>query len=84
MMRPCLPVLAASVLLSAAVARPLAAQPGAAQPPADGAAVFKGQCATCHDGAAGSRAPAPDQLKGRTPESIIAALTGGAMRYQGL
>lgn len=50
----------------------------------DGAAVFKADCATCHDGAAGSRAPAPEQLRARTPESIIAALTGGAMRYQGL
>jgi polyvinyl alcohol dehydrogenase (cytochrome) len=50
----------------------------------DGAAVFRSNCVTCHDGAAASRAPAPEQLKARTPESIIAALTGGAMRYQGL
>ncbi len=51
---------------------------------ADGATVFRGNCVTCHDGAAASRAPAPEQLRARSPESIIAALTGGAMRYQGL
>lgn len=50
----------------------------------DGAGVFRGNCATCHDGAATSRAPSPEQLHARSPESIIAALTGGAMRYQGL
>ncbi len=50
----------------------------------DGAGVFRGNCATCHDGAATSRAPSPEQLRARSPESIIAALTGGAMRYQGL
>lgn len=60
-----------------------AARPAKAQTP-DGAAIFRANCATCHDGAAGSRAPARDQLQARTPESIIAALTGGAMRYQGL
>jgi polyvinyl alcohol dehydrogenase (cytochrome) len=51
---------------------------------ADGAGVFRASCATCHEGAAGSRAPTADQLKDRTPEQIIDALTGGAMRYQGL
>jgi polyvinyl alcohol dehydrogenase (cytochrome) len=50
----------------------------------DGSAIFTSRCASCHDGAATSRAPAPDQLKSRSPESIIDALTGGAMRYQGL
>lgn len=59
------------------------AAPARAQAP-DGAAIFRTGCATCHDGVASSRAPAPDQLKARSPESIIAALTGGAMRYQGL
>jgi polyvinyl alcohol dehydrogenase (cytochrome) len=50
----------------------------------DGSAVFTKNCAMCHDGAATSRAPAPEQLKSRSPESIVDALTGGAMRYQGL
>lgn len=61
----------------------LAAHPASAQTP-DGAGLFRSNCATCHDGAATSRAPSPEQLKARTPESIISALTGGAMRYQGL
>src|SRR6187397_1318808 len=50
----------------------------------DGSSVFTKNCVVCHDGAAGSRAPAPEQLKSRSPESIVDALTGGAMRYQGL
>ncbi len=69
------------LLTAAAVAA--CASPSAAQT-ADGSAVFRDSCATCHDGAATSRAPAPEQLRERSPESIIAALTGGAMRYQGL
>lgn len=75
-----------SLMASAvAVACLTAAGPALAQvPPPDGAAIFKSSCATCHDGASTSRAPAPEQLKARSPESIIAALTGGAMRYQGL
>jgi polyvinyl alcohol dehydrogenase (cytochrome) len=73
--------LAISVVLAAALIVVAAAS---AQAQADGAAVFRSNCATCHDAAATSRAPAPDQLKERSPESIIAALTGGAMRYQGL
>jgi polyvinyl alcohol dehydrogenase (cytochrome) len=51
---------------------------------ADGSAVFHTYCVQCHDGAADSRAPAPEQLRGIAPESIVDALTGGAMRYQGL
>jgi len=54
----------------------------AAQPP-DGAAIFARDCATCHDGAAGSRAPAPEILKQRSPEAILSALTAGGMRPQG-
>ena len=50
----------------------------------EGSTVFTDRCVTCHNGAAGSRAPAADQLKERSPEQIIDALTGGAMRYQGL
>lgn len=50
----------------------------------DGSTVFQSHCVECHDGDPESRAPAPDQLRGRSPESIVDALTGGAMRYQGL
>jgi polyvinyl alcohol dehydrogenase (cytochrome) len=53
-----------------------------AQPP-DGAAIFARDCATCHDGATGSRAPAPDILRQRSPEAILTALTAGGMRPQG-
>jgi polyvinyl alcohol dehydrogenase (cytochrome) len=49
----------------------------------DGAAIFARDCSSCHDGAAGSRAPAPDVLKRRSPEAILSALTAGAMRPQG-
>ncbi|HEY1306118.1 MAG TPA: PQQ-binding-like beta-propeller repeat protein [Vicinamibacterales bacterium] len=49
----------------------------------DGAQVFQRSCATCHNGAADSRAPAPDALKARTPQAIIDALMTGAMRPQG-
>lgn len=65
-------------VLTASVASPVFAQR------ADGPAVFKDHCVSCHDGAAGSRAPAQEQLRERSPEQIIDALTGGAMRYQGL
>src|SRR6266851_8943734 len=54
----------------------------AAQAP-NGAAIFARQCASCHDGAAGSRAPGPDLLRHRSPEAILAALTAGGMRPQG-
>jgi polyvinyl alcohol dehydrogenase (cytochrome) len=49
----------------------------------DGAAIFARNCASCHDGADGSRAPSPDVLKRRSPEAILAALTAGGMRPQG-
>jgi polyvinyl alcohol dehydrogenase (cytochrome) len=54
----------------------------AAQSP-DGAAIFARDCATCHDGAAGSRAPSPDLLRRRSPAAILSALTAGGMRPQG-
>jgi polyvinyl alcohol dehydrogenase (cytochrome) len=67
-------------VVAASLALPASAR---AQSP-DGSAIFRATCATCHDGGTATRAPAPEQLKARSPESIIAALTGGAMRYQGL
>ncbi|MGE3471295.1 MAG: PQQ-binding-like beta-propeller repeat protein [Vicinamibacterales bacterium] len=63
---------------------PLVLASGARAQTPDGAAVYKTHCASCHDGDAGSRAPSPEQLKDRSPAQIIDALTGGAMRYQGL
>jgi polyvinyl alcohol dehydrogenase (cytochrome) len=54
----------------------------AAQAP-NGAAIFARECASCHDGAAGSRAPGPDLLRQRSPEAILTALTAGGMRPQG-
>jgi polyvinyl alcohol dehydrogenase (cytochrome) len=49
----------------------------------DGAAIFSSDCASCHDGSTGSRAPAPDVLRQRSPEAILKALTAGGMRPQG-
>lgn len=51
----------------------------------DGEALYEGACSQCHDTpAAGSRAPAKEALRDRSPEAIVDALTGGAMRYQGI
>src|SRR5437763_1508377 len=51
----------------------------------DGAALYDAACAACHDTpAAGSRAPSKEALRDRSPEAVVDALTGGAMRYQGL
>ncbi|HEX5110108.1 MAG TPA: PQQ-binding-like beta-propeller repeat protein [Vicinamibacterales bacterium] len=49
----------------------------------DGAKVFADRCASCHSGAADSRAPALETLRARTPAAIIEALVNGAMRPQG-
>jgi polyvinyl alcohol dehydrogenase (cytochrome) len=66
------------VLLAVIVTAGLSAQ----QAP-DGAAIFASNCASCHDGAPGSRTPAPDVLRQRSPEAILSALTAGGMRPQG-
>jgi polyvinyl alcohol dehydrogenase (cytochrome) len=49
----------------------------------DGENVFKQACASCHNGAPESRAPALDALKVRTPQAVIETLMTGAMRLQG-
>jgi polyvinyl alcohol dehydrogenase (cytochrome) len=49
----------------------------------DGAAVFARACASCHDAAAGSRAPSLDSLRGRSAQAVMDALLTGAMRMQG-
>ena len=53
-----------------------------AQAPA-GEKVFADRCASCHSGAADSRAPAPEVLRTRTPQAIVESLVNGAMRVQG-
>jgi polyvinyl alcohol dehydrogenase (cytochrome) len=50
---------------------------------ARGIAAFEEHCATCHASpAAGSRAPNRESLRQRTPESILDAMTSGAMLEQ--
>jgi polyvinyl alcohol dehydrogenase (cytochrome) len=58
-------------------------QPQSASREPNGTAVFERNCASCHDGATGSRAPSPEVLKRRSPEAILSALTAGGMRPQG-
>src|SRR3954454_1465872 len=69
----------AALIALAAVALAKAAEPQAP----DGSAIFARNCASCHDGAEGSRAPSPEVLKRRSPEAILSALTAGGMRPQG-
>jgi polyvinyl alcohol dehydrogenase (cytochrome) len=52
-------------------------------PAPDGAALFAESCSSCHD-AGDPRAPGREALRGRSPQSIVDALTSGSMRYQGL
>jgi polyvinyl alcohol dehydrogenase (cytochrome) len=54
----------------------------AAQAPS-GEQIFRERCATCHTGAADSRAPAPAALATRTTRAIVDSLATGAMRPQG-
>ena len=62
----------------------LFAAPAIAQTPApNGEALFRTDCATCHTGEAGTRAPAPDVLRQRPATAIIEALSNGPMRVQG-
>src|SRR5207247_1662301 len=72
-----------TVTLTLAVAPTLAIVLAAAQQAPDGAVIFARDCASCHDGADGSRAPKPDVLRQRSPEAILSALTAGGMRPQG-
>ena len=61
----------------------LVAAPAFAQSP-DGMAIFSKNCTICHTSATDTRAPSVDALRGLSPETVIYALTGGSMRYQGL
>jgi polyvinyl alcohol dehydrogenase (cytochrome) len=57
----------------------LLAQPVSAQQ-ADGEAVFKNSCASCHGNVLDARAPTLDSLRLQAPESVVQALTTGVMR----
>jgi polyvinyl alcohol dehydrogenase (cytochrome) len=79
-----MPVRPALVVFSVVLAA-LVRAPEAFAPQSGGETLYGSACASCHDApAANSRAPQRDQLRGRSPEAIVDALTGGAMRYQGL
>jgi polyvinyl alcohol dehydrogenase (cytochrome) len=69
----------AAALALAALTISLAGASFSQQPADPGALLFTGRCAACHDPAAG-RAPSREALSQRAPESIVAALTTGAMR----
>jgi polyvinyl alcohol dehydrogenase (cytochrome) len=50
----------------------------------DGAAIYQRECSSCHTTPTPeSRAPSLDNLRGRASDSIVTALTDGAMRLQG-
>src|SRR4051794_12554214 len=53
----------------------------AAEP--DGGAVYTQRCAVCHDSKSMERTPSREELKKRTPEVVVDALTKGVMREQG-
>lgn len=51
--------------------------------PPDGAALYKARCATCHDNPQSQlRMPKREEVAARTPESVLAALSTGAMVTQ--
>ena len=70
----------ASVIAFLAIATSLALIQAQGSP---GERVFTDRCASCHTGAADSRAPSPDVLRSRTPQAIVESLVNGAMRAQG-
>lgn len=55
----------------------------AAETEPDGSALYREQCAACHENSAATKAPTRDALKGLDPAAILAALKDGAMRLQG-
>jgi polyvinyl alcohol dehydrogenase (cytochrome) len=60
-----------------------APQPVAATPAHPGEAVYKQNCAACHDNPAGTRAPTKDTLKEMSLQFLNFALTEGKMKAQG-
>ena len=53
----------------------------AAEP--DGSMIYAQRCSVCHDSKTMERTPPREELKKRTPETVIDALTKGVMREQG-
>src|SRR5579864_5839276 len=49
----------------------------------EGAAIYKRQCALCHDNSAMTRAPSRAALKMMSPENTLRALETGRMKDQG-
>jgi polyvinyl alcohol dehydrogenase (cytochrome) len=49
----------------------------------NGEMLFQARCASCHNGAPETRAPAPEVLRQRSPASILDVLANGSMRVQG-
>src|SRR5277367_5280392 len=49
----------------------------------NGQMLFQNRCASCHNDAPETRAPAPEVLRQRSPASILEVLANGAMRVQG-
>src|SRR5215475_6880505 len=54
----------------------------AAQKP-EGAAIYKNQCAVCHENSAVTRAPSAEALRLMSSENILRALESGGMKDQG-
>lgn len=79
------PAMRAGLTFALVAAAIVAAWVAARAQPSEGAAIYARACAQCHDAPApGGRTPTRDQMRERSPESIVDALTGGAMRYQGI
>ena len=53
----------------------------AAEP--DGTLLYAQRCSVCHDSKEMERTPSREELKKRTPEAVVEALTKGVMREQG-
>ncbi|HEX7139965.1 MAG TPA: c-type cytochrome, partial [Vicinamibacterales bacterium] len=67
-------------LFTVLAAVPFVVSAAAQSPSTDGKSLFDRECATCHTGESGSRAPAREVLRERSPEAILFALTAGGMR----
>src|SRR5260370_6920941 len=61
----------------------LSASPSALAQEPDGAALYKRQCALCHENPGQTRAPGPTAMRLMSPENIVRALESGRMKDQG-
>ena len=60
-----------TLLLAGLLARPVSTQPPGPSSSPTGAGLFSASCAGCHSGD-DARAPAPEVLRGRSPQAILA------------